>query len=247
MLTCFVEYKRYQEVYHMAQKVLVVDDEPAILELVSFNLKKEGYEVVTAVDGQEALTAFQQEQPDLVLLDLMIPEPDGHQVCRRIRSVSAVPVIMLTARGDERDRVRGLDMGADDYIVKPFSPKELMARVRAVLRRPHTLQETSRLTAGGLVIDDDRHEVHVEGQLIELTPKEFDLLKILAENAGIVLERDLLLEKVWGYAFAGGTRTLDVHIRRLRQKIGDDPQTPRYIDTVHGLGYRFRDQRIRNA
>ncbi len=223
-------------------KVLVVDDEAAILELVSFNLKKDGYEVITAADGQTALAAFQAEHPDLVLLDLMIPEPDGYEVCRQIRKQSSVPVIMLTARSEERDRVRGLDLGADDYIVKPFSPRELLARVRAVLRRPPTLQEENRLSAGGLVIDDIRHDVRLDGRLLDLTPKEFELLKTLAENAGIVLERDRLLEKVWGYAFAGATRTLDVHIRRLRQKIGDDPQNPRYIETVHGLGYRFKEQ-----
>jgi DNA-binding response OmpR family regulator len=154
---------------------------------------------------------------------------------------------MLTARGEERDRVKGLDLGADDYIVKPFSPKELLARIRAVLRRSPVLQEEKRLTAGDLVINDERHEVYVEGRLIDLTPKEFELLRTLAENAGIVLERDVLLEKVWGYIFAGATRTLDVHIRRLRQKIEDDPQNPQYIETVHGLGYRFKEQGQRNA
>lgn len=226
----------------MKQRVLVVDDEPAILELVSFNLKKEGYDVVTAADGKSALEVFVTEKPDLVVLDLMIPEPDGYEVCKLIRAQSAVPVIMLTARGEEQDRVRGLDLGADDYVVKPFSPRELLARVRAVLRRSPVVQETDRLVAGDLVIDSERHQVTIAGELVELTPKEFDLLKMLAENAGRALERDFLLEKVWGYAFAGATRTLDVHIRRLRQKIDDDPQNPRYIETVHGVGYRFREQ-----
>ncbi|MGI6609366.1 MAG: response regulator [Limnochordia bacterium] len=226
----------------MKQRVLVVDDEPAILELVSFNLKKEGYDVVTAADGKSALEVFAAEKPDLVVLDLMIPEPDGYEVCKLIRAQSAVPVIMLTARGEEQDRVRGLDLGADDYVVKPFSPRELLARVRAVLRRSPVAQETDRLVAGDLVIDSERHQVTIAGELVELTPKEFDLLKMLAENAGRALERDFLLEKVWGYAFAGATRTLDVHIRRLRQKIDDDPQNPRYIETVHGVGYRFREQ-----
>lgn len=226
----------------MVQRVLVVDDEPAILELVSFNLKKEGYEVLTAMDGKAALEVFRAERPDLVLLDLMLPELNGHEVCRRIRHESAVPVIMLTARGEERDRVRGLDLGADDYVVKPFSPRELLARVRAVLRRSPTLLEEHRLTAGELVIEPDKHQVRVEGRPVDLTPKEFELLKILAENPGRVLERDFLLEEVWGYSFAGATRTLDVHIRRLRQKIDDDPQNPRYIETVHGLGYRFKEQ-----
>jgi DNA-binding response OmpR family regulator len=154
---------------------------------------------------------------------------------------------MLTAKSDERERVRGLDLGADDYVVKPFSPRELLARVRAVLRRAPTLQEEHRLSTGELVIEDERHQVRVAGRPIELTPKEFELLKILAENPGVVMERDFLLEKVWGYAFAGATRTLDVHIRRLRQKIGDDPQSPRYIETVHGLGYKFREQGSPNA
>jgi DNA-binding response OmpR family regulator len=226
----------------LKQRVLVVDDEPAILELVSFNLKKEGYDVITAADGKSALEVFAAEKPDLVVLDLMIPEPDGYEVCKLIRAQSAVPVIMLTARGEEQDRVRGLDLGADDYVVKPFSPRELLARVRAVLRRSPVAQETDRLVAGDLVIDSERHQVTIAGELVELTPKEFDLLKMLAENAGRALERDFLLEKVWGYAFAGATRTLDVHIRRLRQKIDDDPQNPRYIETVHGVGYRFREQ-----
>jgi DNA-binding response OmpR family regulator len=226
----------------LKQRVLVVDDEPAILELVSFNLKKEGYDVITAADGKSALEVFAAEKPDLVVLDLMIPEPDGYEVCKLIRAQSAVPVIMLTARGEEQDRVRGLDLGADDYVVKPFSPRELLARVRAVLRRSPVVQETDRLVAGDLVIDSERHQVTIAGELVELTPKEFDLLKMLAENAGRALERDFLLEKVWGYAFAGATRTLDVHIRRLRQKIDDDPQNPRYIETVHGVGYRFREQ-----
>jgi two-component system alkaline phosphatase synthesis response regulator PhoP len=224
------------------QRILVVDDEPAILELVSFNLKKDGYEVVTAADGKSALEMFMKEKPDLVVLDLMIPEPDGYEVCKRIRAQSAVPVIMLTARGEEQDRIRGLDLGADDYVVKPFSPRELLARVRAVLRRSPVMQEDDRLVAGDLVIDSERHQVTIAGEPVELTPKEFDLLKMLAENAGKALERDLLLEEVWGYAFAGATRTLDVHIRRLRQKINDDPQNPRYIETVHGIGYRFREQ-----
>jgi DNA-binding response OmpR family regulator len=231
----------------MAQRVLVVDDEPAILELVSFNLRKEGYDVLTASDGNAALTVFRAEKPDLVILDLMIPEPDGYEVCRQIRAESSIPVIMLTAKTEERDRVRGLDTGADDYVVKPFSPRELLARVRAVLRRSPTWQEEELLATGDLVIDAERHEVKVAGNQVDLTPKEFDLLKILAESPGKVLERDFLLEKVWGYAFAGATRTLDVHIRRLRQKINDDPTNPRYIETVHGLGYKFKEQTTQDA
>jgi DNA-binding response OmpR family regulator len=231
----------------MAQRVLVVDDEPAILELVSFNLRKEGYVVLTASDGNAALTVFRAEKPDLVILDLMIPEPDGYEVCRQIRAESSIPVIMLTAKTEERDRVRGLDTGADDYVVKPFSPRELLARVRAVLRRSPTWQEEELLATGDLVIDAERHEVKVAGNQVDLTPKEFDLLKILAESPGKVLERDFLLEKVWGYAFAGATRTLDVHIRRLRQKINDDPTNPRYIETVHGLGYKFKEQTTQDA
>ena len=226
----------------MKQRILVVDDEPAILELVSYNLKRDGYEVITAADGKSALEMFMNEMPDLGILDLMSPEPDGYEVCKRIRAQSAVPVIMLTARGEEQDRIRGLDLGADDYVVKPFSPRELLARVRAVLRRSPMVQEDGRLVAGDLVIDSERHQVTIAGEPIELTPKEFDLLKTLAENTGKALERDFLLEKAWGYAFAGATRTLDVHIRRLRQKINDDPQNPRYIETVHGVGYRFREQ-----
>ncbi|HHW10068.1 MAG TPA: response regulator transcription factor [Firmicutes bacterium] len=231
----------------MSNKVLIVDDEPAIVELVAFNLKKEGYEVIVAEDGQKALELWRSERPDLVILDLMIPEPDGYEVCRVIRREGATPVIMLTARGEEADRVKGLDLGADDYMVKPFSPKELLARVRAVLRRAPTLQDDHVIAIGDLVIDDLRHEVRVGGKLIDLTPKEFELLRELAVSPGQVLERDYLLEKVWGYSFAGATRTLDVHIRRLRQKINDDPQSPKYIETVHGLGYKFIEQEPHNV
>lgn len=243
------------------RKVLVVDDEPAIRELVQFNLERAGLGVVTAADGEEALALFRAERPDLVLLDLMLPRLDGFTVCRRIREESPVPIIILTARTAEQDRVDGLELGADDYLTKPFSPRELVARVKAVLRRVESLPDggparakdlpgqlpapgaaSSALRHGPLLLDRERHEAYVDGQPVYLTPKEFALLGMLMSHPGRVYSRETLLDQVWGYEFAGDTRTVDVHIRRLRQKVEADPARPVLIETVHGLGYRLREK-----
>jgi phosphate regulon transcriptional regulator PhoB len=225
----------------MAQNVLVVEDETDIRNLVVFHLAREGFRCRTAATGTEALQEVRQHPPDLIVLDLMLPEMDGLEVCRRVRADPAsavVPIIMLTAKADEVDRVVGLEMGADDYLVKPFSPKELVARVRAVLRRTRAPVPAAALRAGALVLDAGRHMVAVEGASIVLTPKEFDLLQALMEAAGRVLSREHLLDRVWGYARADEveSRTVDVHVRRLRAKLGEEG---RRITTVKGVGYRF--------
>ncbi len=227
----------------MPEKILVVDDEQSIVELIKFNLEKEDWQVVTAYDGDEALDVFRRENPDLVLLDIMLPIMDGWQVCKELRETSSVPIIMLTAKGDEPDKIKGLEIGADDYVTKPFSPKELVARVRVALRRASTASPPSQhvVTLQGLRIDIDRHQVTLDDEPLVLTPKEFDLLLLLVQNKGKVLTRDMLLEKVWGYDYGGETRTVDVHIRRLRQKMGEDPSRPRYIHTVHGVGYKVEE------
>lgn len=227
----------------MSELILIVDDEVSIRELIRFNLEKEGFDTVSAGDGPEALEIFHAKRPDLVLLDIMLPTMDGWEVCKALRKESNVPIIMLTAKGDESERVSGLEMGADDYITKPFSPKELVARIRAVLRRANPEEETTQVALDDLVIDIDRHEVTVAGKPVSLTPKEFDLLLLLVRNRGKVLSRDMLLETVWGYDYGGETRTVDVHIRRLRQKLNDDPQNPKYIHTVHGVGYKVESRR----
>ncbi len=230
------------------KKILVVDDEAPILELVRFNLEKEGFAVITASDGEDGLRRARSEAPDLVILDLMLPGIDGIEVCQQLRRETNVPVLMLTAKTEEFDRVLGLSVGADDYVTKPFSPRELVARVKAQLRRRDMdLEETKardasgRIRVGDLVIDTARFEVEVRGVRTELTPKEFELLRVLVANRGKVLTRDFLLEKVWGYEYGGDTRTVDVHVRRLRQKIEEDDSRPTYIQTVHGVGYRFRE------
>ncbi|HSF04526.1 MAG TPA: response regulator transcription factor [Methylomirabilota bacterium] len=225
----------------MAQNVLVVEDETDIRNLVVFHLAREGYRCRTAATGTQALQEVRGHLPDLIVLDLMLPEMDGLEVCRRVRAdpvSAAVPIIMLTAKADEVDRVVGLEMGADDYLVKPFSPKELVARVRAVLRRARVSVPTPTLRAGALVLDTGRHAVAVEGTSVVLTPKEFDLLQALMEAAGRVLSREYLLDHVWGYARADEieSRTVDVHVRRLRAKLGDEG---RRIATVKGVGYRL--------
>ncbi|MDI6824105.1 MAG: response regulator transcription factor [Bacillota bacterium] len=228
-------------------KVLVVEDEAVLLSTLKFNLEKEGYAVATARDGWEALEVARAEKPDLVILDVMLPELDGIEVCRHLRRESAVPVVMLTARGEEIDRVVGLEVGADDYVTKPFSMRELMARVRAVLRRvaldreaaAASTRDTQVVEAGPVSIDAGARRVRVRGENVELRPKEFDLLWLLVQNRGMVLSRDLILEKVWGYDFPGDMRTVDVHIRWLREKIEENPGQPRWITTVRGLGYRF--------
>jgi len=228
------------------QKVLVVDDEPQILDVVSKYLTREGFQIVTARDGDAALTAYHANKPDLVVLDLMLPKVDGLEVFRRLRSASAVPVIMLTAKGEETDRIVGLELGADDYITKPFSPRELVARVKAVLRRATigTMLETGErtLVRGDLRIDPRERSVTVANRRVELTSKEFDLLWFLASHPGQVFTRTQLLDHVWGYEFYGDSSTVTVHIRRLREKIETDPANPRYLSTVWGVGYKFEKE-----
>jgi len=231
-------------------RILVVDDEVHIVELVKFNLEKEGFQVRVAYDGITALTQAELVRPDLIILDIMLPQLDGLEVCRRLRSMqdfSSTPIIMLTAKGEEFDTVLGLEMGADDYIKKPFSPREMVARVKARLRAKRILEAekaTGRKTLvfKDLIVIPDKHEAFVGERRLELTPKEFELLKLLASNQGKVFSREVLLEKVWGYEFSGDTRTVDVHIRHLRQKLGESPSSPQYIETVRGVGYRFKER-----
>lgn len=228
----------------MRETVLVVDDEKHIVELVGLYLSKEGYRVVNASDGGEALERIGEEDPALVILDIMLPEVDGLEVLRELRRTSEIPVIMLTAKEGEVDKVVGLELGADDYLTKPFSPRELVARVKAVLRRVEApLHEERVLSHRDLVLDTEKRRVEVAGSEVELTAREFDLLHVLMANPGIVLSRKRLLEKVWGYNYAGETRTVDVHILHLRDKLGDRSSEPRYIETVRGVGYRFKGGR----
>ncbi|MDK2882126.1 MAG: two-component system, OmpR family, alkaline phosphatase synthesis response regulator PhoP [Bacillota bacterium] len=224
-------------------RILVVDDEPHVVELVRFNLEKEGFRVLAAGDGPAALEVARREVPDLIVLDLMLPGLSGLEVFRLLRGeekTRAIPVIMLTARASEADRVLGLELGADDYIVKPFSPRELIARIRARLRRLPAKNEAPVLRSGHLELYPDRYEVLLAGERKALTPKEFSLLETFLRNPGKVLRRDFLLEHVWGYEYAADTRTVDVHVRYLRQKIEADPAHPVLIETVRGVGYRFR-------
>lgn len=223
--------------------ILAVDDEVHILELISFNLKAAGYHVVTALTGEEALKRCEVEKPSLVLLDIMLPGIDGLEVCRRLkgdRTTSNIPIIMLTARGDEVDKILGLELGADDYITKPFSVRELAARVKSLLRRvaPQQESEPQTLRAGDIMIDITNYEAFKGGEKLSLTLKEFELLKVLVLSRGKVLTRDFLLDRIWGYEYYGETRTVDVHIRHLRQKLGEES----YIETVRGVGYRFVDR-----
>jgi DNA-binding response OmpR family regulator len=227
------------------EKILVVDDEEHIIELVELYLRKEGYRVVSAQDGDAAIEKFSVEKPDLLVLDIMLPGADGLDVLRQVRKTSRVPVIMLTARESEVDKVVGLELGADDYLTKPFSARELVARVKAVLRRAKPAEEEPEpvLVRGSLTIDSSRRKVEVKGGVeVELTAKEFDLLYVMAANPGIVLTRDRLMEKVWGYEYMGDTRTVDVYIRHLREKLTDDADNPRFIETVRGVGYRFKGE-----
>ena len=227
----------------MSQKILVVDDEPHILELVKYNLAQEGYEVLTAHDGAQAVARARDVQPDLIILDIMLPYVDGLEVCRQIRRDSAVPIIMLTAKGGELERVVGLEIGADDYVTKPFSPRELVARVRAILRRTSAEASPAQagpLRGGELVLDPTTHEVTLDGRSVDLTAKEFELLRLLLSHPNRVFTRDFLLEHIWGYDYYGSTRTVDMHISRLREKIEDDPASPTYIVTVRGVGYKFK-------
>ncbi|MGX7107191.1 response regulator YycF [Hutsoniella sourekii] len=229
------------------KKILVVDDEKPISDIIAFNLDKEGYEVVKAYDGEEALEQFESEKPDLVILDLMLPKKDGLEVCREIRKDSALPIIMLTAKDSEIDKVLGLELGADDYVTKPFSNRELIARVKANLRR-NALQVdeqeeegSSDIVIGDLVVHQDAYIASKRGEEIELTHREFELLHYLAQHIGQVMNREHLLEVVWGYDYFGDVRTVDVTIRRLREKIEDQPSHPNYIITRRGVGYFLRN------
>ena len=224
--------------------ILLVEDEPAIAEPLVYLLEREGYEVATAADGGEALARFTRSAPDLVLLDLMLPVLPGTEVAKRIRAVSDVPIIMLTAKDAEVDVVVGLELGADDYVTKPYSSRELLARIRAVLRRrvePSEADGPDVLESGTVRLDADRHAVFVRGKEIAMPLKEFELLELLLRNAGRVLTRGQLIDRVWGSDYFGDTKTLDVHIKRIRAKIEDDPGEPVLLLTVRGLGYRFED------
>jgi DNA-binding response OmpR family regulator len=220
--------------------VLVVDDEPTIREVVVNYLKRDGYRTLEAADGNRARELLQNESPDLVVLDLMLPGVDGLELCRWIRTSSRLPVIMLTARGEESDLIVGLELGADDYVTKPFSPRELAARVRTVLRRAEPVGTTDEtLSYDGLVIDSATRQVTKKGDLLRLTAREFDLLWFLASHPQRVFSRELLMRRVWGYSAAVDTGTVTVHMRRLREKIEDEPSEPRHLETVWGVGYRF--------
>ncbi len=227
------------------KKVLLVDDDPVLLETLRYRLNQEGFEIVTAGDGEAGLEAARTEKPDLVVLDLMLPQLDGFDVCRILRRESNIPILMLTARESETDKVVGLELGADDYLTKPFSVRELIARLRALLRRSGPAEapvKASVISLGGIEVDTARREARCRGRMLTLKPKEFDLLVFLMDNKGLALSRDQLLERVWGYEYAGDTRTVDVHIRWLREKIEADPSRPQLIETVRGTGYRFRDR-----
>ena len=231
----------------MAEKILIVEDELTLQETLAYNLKHQGYEVVTASDGPSAIAQTKATHPDLILLDIMLPGMDGFEVCRILRKEFTTPILMLTARDDEIDRVVGLEVGADDYLTKPFSMRELIARVKAMLRRLHMIEETNASPAGekrplvfdNLLIDAKRREVKFNGSILTLSPKEFELLAFLAANQGRMLTRKYILETVWGWEYIGDSRTVDVHIRWLREKIELDPTKPKRIITVRGAGYRF--------
>ena len=236
----------------MAEKILVVEDEIALQETLAYNLKKQGYEVETVGEGPGALKAARKSPPDLIILDVMLPGMDGFEVCRILRQEMTTPVLMLTARDDEIDRVVGLEVGADDYMTKPFSMRELMARVKAMLRRVRMLREelganhTAQVEGieqpkifGNLKIDPGRREIYLDGQLLPMKPKEYELLTFFAEHIGQVLSRELVLERVWGWDYIGDSRTVDVHVRWLREKIEQDPANPTRLVTVRGAGYRF--------
>ena len=238
----------------MTERVLLVEDDPTLLETLEYNFARQGYNVLTARDGLSALQIARREQPDAIVLDIMLPGLDGIEVCRTLRREMPVPIIMLTARGEEIDKVVGLEVGADDYLAKPFSMRELIARVKALLRRVRLTREEMEpsvddraavipfersMVFGDLVIDLSRREVTRQGQKLSLKPKEFDLLVFLARNSGMVLSRDLILDRVWGWEYIGDSRTVDVHVRWLREKIEDNPSQPARIVTVRGAGYRF--------
>lgn len=227
-------------------QILIVDDEPGIVRLISMYLEREGFETTSAKSGAEALEAVQRGTPALVVLDLMLPDIDGWEVCREIRRTSDIPIIMLTAREGDEDKIEGLELGADDYVTKPFVPRELVARVKAILRRGRSgatyAEDTNRLNLGVLTIDTDKREVRLEGEIISLRAKEYDLLAELARRPGVVFRRETLLQDVWGYEYYGDSGTIDVHVRRLRAKLHDDSSNPRFIETVWGVGYRLKEQ-----
>lgn len=227
----------------MVATILVVDDEELIQELLRYNLEKEGYKVVIAKEGRQALDLVAREHLDLIVLDLMLPGIDGLEVCRQLRlnpKFQELPVIMLTAKGEEIDKVLGLELGADDYMTKPFSPRELSARIKARLRRVRNSKEDKEIVCGELRLNINSFRVYIRGEEAELTPKEFELLRMLITRPGKVYSRDELLEHIWGYEYTGDTRTVDVHVRHLRQKIEIDPSNPDYIETIRGLGYRYK-------
>jgi two-component system response regulator RegX3 len=221
--------------------VLVVEDEPNLREPLVYLLQKEGYEVIEAEDGNQAVSTFQKKKPDLILLDLMLPGMSGNEVCRTIRQESQVPIIMITAKDTEIDKVVGLEIGADDYVTKPYSTRELLARMKAVLRRGSevTVADSGLLKAGPVIMDLDRHTVSVNGEPIQMPLKEFELLELLIENVNRVLTRGQIIDRVWGSNYFGDTKTLDVHVKRVRSKIEEDPSRPRHLITVRGLGYKF--------
>jgi len=228
----------------MADKILIVEDDANLLETIGYNLRKEGYDVVAAGDGEQALEVARREKPGLLILDVMLPKLSGFEVCRILRKEMTAPILMLTAKADETDKIVGLEIGADDYMTKPFSMRELLARVRAMLRRAKMAETPSNtgpavIAIRELEIDTARHRASLAGTALELSPKEFDLLAFLARNKGLVFSREQLLEKVWGYDYAGDTRTVDVHIRWLRQKIETDAGHPQYLVTVRGTGYKL--------
>jgi len=241
----------------MSHKILVVEDDDSLLETLEYNLVRQGYEVLLARDGRTGLKLAREQQPDLLLLDLMLPGLDGFEVCRQLRQEMSVPILMLTARTEEVDKIVGLEVGADDYLTKPFSMRELLARVKALLRRVKLIREdleaeqegletavspvkpVTTLTFGNLTIDENRREVTLDGAPIRLKPKEFELLIFLARNRGIALSRDLILERVWDWSYDGNSRTVDVHVRWLREKIEPDPRNAARIVTIRGIGYRF--------
>jgi two-component system response regulator RegX3 len=234
----------HQGVSHQRRRLLLVEDERSIVEPLAEALEGEGFETHVATTASEALDLFGSVDPDLVLLDLMLPDGSGFEVCGKMRATSPVPIIMLTAKGEEADRVAGLELGADDYVVKPFSAREVTARIRAVLRRAERQAETAAssdgaIRLGGVELDVGAHTVTVGGETVELTRREFDLLEMLMRNAGVVVTRERLLEEVWDTNWFGSTKTLDVHVSAVRRKIGDDPSSPRYIHTVRGVGFRF--------
>lgn len=222
------------------KKILIVDDETPILDAVSYALRKDGFKVFVAMNAEACLRAFREEKPDLVVLDVMLPSASGFEVCQRIRATNDTPIILLTAKVEERDRVHGLEIGADDYVTKPFSVRELIARIKAILRRRESATTIGeKIEIGGLSIDESRHEALLDGQILELSPKEFALLSFLAKNSGLVFSRQTLLDRVWGQDAFVDERTIDVHVSWLRGKIESKPSQPERLITVRGVGYKF--------